>query len=136
MAQARRRTKSGAERIGEILDDPIPDLTADMTKLGKSFFGTKANRTAVPGKSTFQGIRAVRGHYQGMGRRISKIDTGRTSAKRDVLDALKRFDSALAAYAKALPNELTPEGAATLRTASSDARRAALDLEEARSDLK
>ena len=63
-----------------------------------------------------------------MRRRIREIETGREDAKADVLDALTRFDSALGAYAKALPAGNGGDGAAALGKAASKAKRASADL--------
>lgn len=126
--------KSGAQKIAEILDDPDSDLTKAMTTVGKGFFAD-ADRAATPKKSTYRALRTVRAHYQGMSRRIDKIDTGRKEAKKDVLDALKRFDSSLGAYAQALPDDGTTDGVAKLRSAARKAATASSDLEKARSKL-
>lgn len=126
--------KSGAQKIAKILDDPDKDLTKAMTTVGKSFF-VDPNKSAAPTKSTIKAIGTVRANYQSMGRRIEKIETPRKEAKKDVLDALKRFDSSLSSYAKALPEEGTPAGEAKLKSAAGKAVTASSDLEKARSKL-
>ena len=68
----------------------------------KGFFASGQNPTAGPSRKTLRAIRTVRGQYQGMARRIRKIETGRKETKEDVLDALERFDSALSSYSKTL----------------------------------
>ena len=126
--------KSGARKIADILDDPDKDLTKAMTTVGKGFF-EDANQSATVKKSSIKAIGTVRAHYQSMSRRIDKITTPRKEAKSDVLDALKRFDSSLKAYAKALPEEGSADGVAKLRTAARKAATASSDLEKARSKL-
>jgi len=128
----RRRRKSGARRIADILDTPQTDLNRAMRSAGKGFFVSEENPEAGLSRGTYRGIRVVRAEYQSMRRRIRRIETGREDAKADVLDALKRFDSALAAYSKALPQGNTDAGVAALVTAARRAKRASADLEKAR----
>lgn len=132
---ARRRRKSGARRIADILDTPQTDLNRAMATTGKGFFVSAQNPEAALGRGTYRGIRVVRAEYQSMRRRIQEIETGREEAKADVLDALTRFDSALGAYAKALPEGNRGEGAAALVKAAGRAKRASADLEKARGRL-
>ncbi len=132
---ARRRGKSGARRIADILDTPQTDLNRAMATAGKGFFVSAQDPDASVSRGTYRGIRVVRAEYQSMRRRIREIETGREDAKADVLDALTRFDSALGAYAKALPAGNGGDGAAALGKAASKAKRASADLEKARGKL-
>ena len=134
---ARPRTgKSGAQRIGEILDAPDSELNRQITTAGKGFFASQAKPEANPSQKTVGAIRATRSRYRGMRERIAKIETGRKDAKKDVLDALDRYVAALGAFARALPNHATDSGASAMATAARKAKTAASDLEKARSKLK
>jgi len=132
----RRRRRSGAQRIAAILGAPQTDINRAMTTTGKGFFASESNPDKPPSRATYRGMRVVRAEYQSMRRRISDIETSREEAKADVLDALERFDSALAAFAKALPDENTDDGVAALARAGRKAKRASADLENARGRLK
>jgi hypothetical protein len=134
MAPQRRR-RSGAQRIAAILDTPQTDLNRAMATTGKGFFASETNPDAQPSRATYRGIRVVRAEYQSMSRRIANIETARKEAKADVLDALKRFDSSLAAFAKALPSDHTEAGAAALDRAAREAKSATADLKTARGKL-
>jgi hypothetical protein len=126
--------KSGAQKIAAILDDPDKDLTKAMTTVGKGFFADP-NQSVAPKKATIKAIGTVRAHYQSMGRRIDKVETSRKEAKKDVLDALKRFEASLSSFAKALPDEATADGEAKLKSAARKAVTASSDLEKARAKL-
>ena len=127
--------RSGAQRIAAILDEPQTDINRAMTRVGKRLYASKSNPDKPPSRSTYRGIRVVRAEYQSMRRRIRNIETSRGDAKADVLDALKRYDRALAAFAKALPKENSDDGVAALARAGRKARRASRDLEKARGRL-
>jgi hypothetical protein len=132
---ARRRRRSGARRIADILDTPQTDLNRAIATAGRGLFPSAQNPEEALSRGTYRGISVVRAEYQSMRRRIKEIDTGRQDAKADVLDALTRFDSALGAYAKALPSGNRGDGATALVKAAGRARRASADLEKARGRL-
>ncbi len=128
--------KSGAQRIGAILDAPDSELNAQIARAGKGFFASDSNAEARPSRGTVSALRSTRAQYRDMRDRIAKIETSRKDAKKDVLDALDRYVAALGAFSRALPSHATDSGVEAMSSAARKAKSAASDLEKARKKLK
>ena len=118
---------AGSRKIKALLDDHSERLAKSMKTMGTGLFVSRKDPNPKVSQSTYRGIREVRAYYEDLAKQIRAVKTS-SRVKSDVLDALKRFDSGLAGFAKGLREESTDDGRDQLRKASRRASSATVDL--------
>lgn len=125
---------AGARKIGKLLDAKSGPLARNARKMAAGLVARRGDDKIMARPVTFQGIEGVRAYYQDLARQIRAVKTG-SSQKAEILDAIKRYDSVLAAFARALKEGSDDAQIAGLKRSARRAKRAASDLGTARGKL-
>jgi hypothetical protein len=127
--------KTGAQMIKDLLAKESETLGVNSKRLATALQIDRNNPTAAAPDAAYKAIHEIRGYYAGLRDDIAGVHTGSTAAKKEVLDALDDIDRGYKAFAKALKQRSTDDGAQAMKRAAKVAASGAKQLHAGRHDL-